>query len=125
VTFAFSQADSIINEYKKYLQPPFISDGQQYKALITNDETAEFKVTFYGGSIYRIVCCKKSPTYKIFFTLYDKERNLLFSSKNYNYPEYWDFKFASTLDCIIELEFDSKIETSGLAMLLIGFKKNQ
>ena len=31
----------------------FISDGQDYRSLLLDDEVAEFSMVLYGGSIYR------------------------------------------------------------------------
>lgn len=118
-----AQADEITALCTKYLVPPFISDGQQYKALLNEDELAEFHATFYGGSTYRIIACSGMSEGNLLFSIYDKERNLLFTNKDYDNSPYWDFKFTSTMDCIIEAELDSKNLTSGFALLMIGFKQ--
>jgi len=118
-----AQADTIINLCTQYLNPPYISDGQQYKALLTGDEIAEFHTTFYGGSTYRIVGCSGLSEGNLVFKVYDKERNLLFNNGDYENSPYWDFKFRSTIDCIIEAELDSKNLSSGFAIMLIGFKQ--
>ncbi|MBI4648370.1 MAG: hypothetical protein HY738_17745 [Bacteroidia bacterium] len=120
---AEAQADTIMRVCEQYLRSPYISDGQQYKALLTGDEIAEFHATFYGGSTYRIVACSGMSEGNLIFSLYDKERNSLFSNKEFENSPYWDFKFSSTIDCIIEAELDSKNLTSGFAILLIGFKQ--
>jgi hypothetical protein len=108
----------------KYIVSPFISDGQQYKALLNGEEIAEFHATFYGGSTYRIVGATGQSEGNLVFSLYDKERNLLFTNRDYENSPYWDFKFTSTIDCIIEAGLDSGNQTaSGFAFLLIGFKQ--
>ncbi len=119
----FAQAEEITAQCEKYLVPPFISDGQQYKALLNEDEIAEFHATFYGGSTYRIIACSGLSEGNLLFSIYDKERNLLFTNKDYENSPYWDFKFTSTIDCLIEAELDSKNLTSGFALLMIGFKQ--
>lgn len=105
------------------LQHPYISDGQQYKSLLNGDEVAEFRATFYGGSTYRIVSNSGKEEGNVIFSIYDKERNLLFSNADYKNSSYWDFKFASTVDCIIEAELNQKKLSSGYVLLLIGFKQ--
>ena len=41
-------ADTIATQCAKHLESQFISDGQQYRALLMNaDETAEFHTTFF------------------------------------------------------------------------------
>ncbi|MBU0765692.1 MAG: hypothetical protein KJ607_12750 [Bacteroidetes bacterium] len=122
-TRAGAQADTLIQICEQHLKFPYVSDGQQYKALLNGEEIAEFHATFYGGSTYRIVGCSGMSEGNLVFSLFDKERNELFTNKNYENSSYWDFKFVSTVDCIIEAELDSKNLNSGFAILLIGFKQ--
>jgi len=119
-----AQSEVTLSLCSKYIQPPYISDGQVYKALITGDEIAEFHVTFYGGTTYRIAIAAGQSEGNVIFSLYDKERRLLFSNKDYNNSTYWDFKFTSTIDCLIEAELDPAARSgSGLINMLIGFKQ--
>ncbi len=117
-----AQLDSIVNFCSTYIKYPYISDGQQYRALLTEGETAEFQMTFYGGAIYRIVAATEPNEKSVIFRLYDKNRNELFSNANYNYSTYWDFKFDSTVECLIEAELP-KGKTSGFVIMFIGFKQ--
>lgn len=126
--FAFSfsaelkaQCDSIASSCAKYFAPSFVSDGQQYRALLLADQNAEFHTTFYGGSSYRIAACSGFKSGNLVFSVFDEERNLLFSSKDFSNAPFWDFKVASTLDVIIEATLDGT--TSGCAVVLIGFKQ--
>jgi hypothetical protein len=118
-----AQSETVMDLCTKYIVPPYISDGQQYKALLNGEEVAEFHATFYGGSTYRVVGCTGTSEGNLKFSIYDKERNMLFSNADFNNTPYWDFKFNSTIDCIIEAELDGKNLTSGFAILLIGFKQ--
>jgi hypothetical protein len=118
-----AQSDTLVKLCTQFLKSPYISDGQQYKALLNGNEIAEFKATFYGGSTYRIAAASGVKLGNIMFSVYDNERNLLFTNKKYQNVPFWDFKFASTVDCIIEAELDSKSLKSGFALMLIGFKQ--
>lgn len=118
-----AQVDEVIRKCTQHIVPPYVSDGQEYKALLNEDETAEFHATFYGGSTYRISSASSLTEGNLVFKVYDKERNLLFSNSNYDYSNFWDFKFVSTVDCIIEAQLDSKTSKSGFVILLIGFKQ--
>lgn len=120
---ASAQADEIMDNCTKHLQPPFISDGQQYKALLNGDETAEFHATFYEGATYRIAGCSGISDGNLIFRVYDSKRNLLFSNSDYENTPYWDFKFNTTIDCIIEAQLDNRDQSSGFAIMLIGFKE--
>ena len=119
--------DTVANACAKHLESQFISDGQQYKALLMNtDETAEFHTTLYGGSIYRIAACSGLSDGNLVFSVYDTERNLLYTNKDYKNAPWWDFKINNTLDCIIEAKLNGEAgASSGRAVILIGFKQQK
>ena len=118
-----AQLDSTINKCKQKMVMPFVTDGQTYTALLNGDEVAEFHSTFYGESTYRIVGYSGTAEGNLIFSIYDRERNLLFSNVDYENAPYWDFEFDHSMDCIIEARLDSKNVTSGFAVLLIGFQQ--
>lgn len=120
----FAQCDTVASLCGKHLTNSFISDGQQYRALLkNNEETAEFHATFYGGTTYRIAACSGLQDGNLVFSVFDSERNLLFTNNEYRNAPYWDFKINSTLDCIIEAKLDASNQGSGCAVVLIGFKQ--
>ena len=86
-------------------------------------EVAEFHVTFYGGSTYRIAACSGLSDGNLIFSVYDKDRNLLFTNSDYSNSSHWDFKINSTVDCIIEAHLNPDQLASGCAVLLIAFKQ--
>ena len=101
----------------------YVSDGQEYKTKLDENNKARFYTTFYGGSRYRIVGCSNIDYTELIITVYDTEKNPLFSNKDFNYIPYWNFEFTSTIDCIIEIEFDKDLAIKDEVMLLIGFKE--
>jgi hypothetical protein len=101
----------------------YVSDGQEYKTKVDENNKARFFTTFYGGSFYRIAACSNVPDSKVTITVFDTEKNPLFCNKEYNYIPYWNFKFTSTIDCIIEFQFDRELVIKEEVMLLIGFKE--
>lgn len=120
---ANAQLDSTIMLCQKHIQLPFISDGQSYTALLNGDEVAEFYATFYGESTYRLATYSGTSEGNIIFSVYDQERNLLFTNDDFENTPYWDFKFDYTMDCIIEARLDAKYLKSGIAVMLIGFQQ--
>jgi hypothetical protein len=123
---ANAQCDSIANKCAaRNMDPSFISDGQQYRALLVNsDETAEFHTTFYSGTTYRIAACSGMTDGNLVFSVYDSQHNLIFSNANYQNAPYWDFKVKSTLDCVIDAQLNPTTNSgSGCAVVLIGFKQ--
>lgn len=120
-----AQCDTIANICYKHIVSTFVSDGQQYRALLLNaEETAEFHTTFFGETTYRIAACSGTSDGNLIFNIYDKDRNLLFSNRNQKNAPWWDFKVKSTLETIIEAQLDVMKNTgSGCAVILIGFKQ--
>ncbi len=122
-SICFAQCDSTASRCEEHLTTEYISDGQQYRSLLLNEEVAEFHATFFGESTYRIAGCSGLSDGNLIFSLYDPEHNLLFSNNDYRNTPYWDFKFTSTIDCTIEAQLESLNQSSGCAVLLIGFKR--
>ncbi|HET6246032.1 MAG: hypothetical protein H0V01_10200 [Bacteroidetes bacterium] len=119
---AWAQCDTIATLCSKHLGGKFISDGQSYRSLLLEKEVAEFHATLFGGTTYRFSACSGLTDGNLIFSVYDKQRNLLFKNSDYKTSSYWDFKINSTIECIIEAELVSG-NTSGCAVLLIGFKQ--
>lgn len=128
------ECDSLVKVCYNYLNADaskgkvFISDGQVYQAFVDVEQSAEFKVTFYGGSTYRICTTAGTKDNYVIFNVYDQERKLLFSNKDFkdkkkDNPPYWDFKIENTLDCYVEAYLDIDKKVSGCLVLLIGFNK--
>lgn len=122
------ECDSLANVCYKHLSDTkngrvFISDGQVYKAFVDAEQSAEFKVTLYGGSLYRIATTAGIKDDYVIFNVYDKERHLLFTNKDYKNKPYWDFKIDNTLDCYIEAYLDIDKKVSGCIVVLLGFQK--
>ncbi|UKN02823.1 hypothetical protein K6119_04740 [Paracrocinitomix mangrovi] len=123
------ECDSLVNVCYTYLAKDskkgkvFISDGQVYQAFVDAEQSAEFKVTLYGGSLYRIATTAGTKDNYVIFNVYDQDRNLLFSNADHDNAPYWDFKVDNTLDCYVEAYLDIDKKVSGCLVLLIGFNK--
>lgn len=122
VKSAKSQVEQLQNICSLYFSPEYISDGQEYFASLKPDQKVEFRTTFYGENTYRIVACTNLKKGDLVFTVFDTEKNLLFTNANYNFSQYWDFKFASSITCIIQVDVKNTKFTPGYVMLLIGYK---
>jgi len=118
-----AQCDSTAAIASKYMNERFVSDGQSYRALIFDDQIAEFTTTLYGNSTYRIIGVAGLETEQIHFSLYDEEDNLLYNNAEYQNSPYWDFEINSTIDCRVEAKLDLVKQKSGCAVLLIGFEQ--
>lgn len=117
--------DTIASICAKHITANYISDGQLYRSLLLNsEEYSEFHTTFFGETTYRIAACSGTSDGNLIFTIYDENRNKLFSNREQRNAPYWDFKVKSTLETIIEAQLDAnKNPGSGCAVILIGFKQ--
>jgi len=122
-TKTFAQAEQLSYICGLYMPPEYILDGQEYFTRIKEDQSVEFHSTFFSETTYRIVACSNLPNATVMFSVYDTEKNLLFTNKNHKYTPYWNFKFKSTVDCIIKVDvISSKQYVPGFVMVQIGFK---
>ncbi len=121
-TSGFSQCDSTASIASQYLGSDFVSDGQVYRALIFDDQEAEFRTTFYGGAKYRIISYAGFEKEQLIFSLLDEEQNVLFTNQDQENSVYWDFEFDSTIEGKLQAKLDLTKQNSGCAVLLIGFE---
>jgi hypothetical protein len=108
---------------EKHITDDFLSDGQHYRALLLTDQVAEFNATLYGGTTYRLSACSGTQDGNLQFSVFDKERNLIFRNVEHSNAPYWDFQLASTMDVVVEAQLDPIAGSSGCAVMLIGFKR--
>lgn len=120
---ANAQCESTVSMCKDNFTNDFISDGQVYRALLYNEQIAEFDISLFGGNTYRISAGSGDSSGNLIFRVYDKEKNLLFSNADFSNAGYWDFVVESTIDCTIEAQLDLNKVDSGCAIMLIGFKE--
>jgi hypothetical protein len=120
---SIAQCDTVANLCYKNITAKYISDGQQYRALLLKGENAEFSATLFGGTTYRKAACSGTTDGQLVFSIYDKQHNLIFTNTEHKNSPYWDFKVTNTLDCTIEAKLLNANLESGCAVLLIGFKQ--
>jgi hypothetical protein len=121
--FAQDAVDNSMENCANLLSPEYVSTGQEFFADLNKNNKATFHTTFYGGSRYRLVACSNIKQHKLILNVYDTEMNLLFSNIEHDYTPYWNLGFTSTVDCIIEIEVESKKQVNKPVKLLIGFKE--
>ena len=117
-----AQCDTIATICTQHFTNEYLSDGQEYRALLLDDQTAEFNLTLYGGSVYRFGACSGLESGNLLFRLYDSQRNEIFSNRNHEIAPFWDFEVENTLEVIVEANLNPQKASSGCAVLLIGFK---
>jgi hypothetical protein len=91
----------------------YLTDGKDYRALLSGNEVVEFVSMFYGGNKYRIAACTDVGG-PLSFTVKDKRGNVLFTNKEYENAPYWDLEFPSTMECSIFVQLAPEtIEMTG------------
>ncbi len=119
---SFAQCDTIANACVKHINNDYISDGQLYRSLLYEDQVAEFRTIFYGGTTYRLAACSGFEDGNLIFSVYDTKRNLLFRNSEFDHSPFWNFDVESTMEVIVEAQLDQSKLNSGCAVLLIGFE---
>ena len=114
---------TIAERCEKHITTQYIPDGQFYRALLQGDEQAEFNLTLFGGTTYRVAACSGETDGALVFNVLDKDNNVLFSNKEQCNAPYWDLAVANTIDVRIEAGLDPSKSGSGCAVMLVGFKK--
>jgi hypothetical protein len=114
---------TIADRCEQHITSEYIPDGQFYRALIQGDEVADFGMTLFGGTTYRLAACSGDSDGVLLFAVYDRERNLLFTNKEHSAAPYWDLVVANTLEVTVEAYLDPARASSGCAVLLAGFRK--
>lgn len=117
-----AQCEDVADMCDGHFGQEFISDGQNYRALLHSDQIAEFELSLFGGNTYRIAACSGTADGNLIFRIYDQEKNLLFTNQDQANAPYWDFVVESTIECTIEAQLDLTRQESGCAVLLIGFR---
>jgi hypothetical protein len=121
--------DSTAKLALKYIVPPFVSDGQTYRALVLSGQTAEFHATFFSGTTYRIAAASGTSQGNLNFSIYSVDpatgdRQPIFISSQHNNAPYWDFKVNTTVEVVIEATLNPMSgKDSGCAVLMIGFRQ--
>ncbi len=124
----FSQdCEQILKNCEKFFldkngKTAFISDGQVYAAFL-DKQKAEYRVTLYGGTTYRIVANAGSNDNYALFTIRDLNGNVLYRNSDHKNAPYWDFKIPKSIPVVIETSLDEDKKFTGCVVMLIGFKK--
>ncbi len=119
-----AQCDTIANYcHKNNFTVDYVSDGQNYRALLFGDQEAEFETTFFGGVTYRVAACTGFSQGNLIFSVKDESNNVLFDSMEQQNAPYWDFEVENTITVKISAKLDALEAPSGCATILIGFKQ--
>jgi hypothetical protein len=105
----------------------YTHDGNYHATVLLEGEEAELYKTFYSDMDYRMVVCNEETIGKVEFSVLDANRNLLYSNKDANNSQVWDFKLQSSQQLKIVLKVKSTGQQgmnppSGCVAIMFGFK---
>lgn len=106
-------------QYAAHMATYMPHDKQKYMVLLNGEETGEFHIVFGGGCRYKISVSSRYNNGSLIFSVYDQEKRILFSNKDYDNIPYWYFEFNGKINCIIEVQLDARKTNSGLTVLQI------
>ncbi|MCK4663794.1 MAG: hypothetical protein KAT68_13060 [Bacteroidales bacterium] len=105
---------------------PFIHDGINNSKVLNSGQKFEVFKVFYKKQDYRIVICSDNNLPPLEFELLDMERNILFSNKEYNLSQLWDFSLDDSMQLIIsvkvpDIKNTEQYNKTGCVALIVGF----
>lgn len=127
ISNVFSQKRFVKNKCLPVLKP-YVYNGQLNSANLAEGDVAELMLTFYAGQDYRLLICSQEVLGNVEFKLFDTNKNLIFSNRDHDYINYWDFTSNTTQQLIVrvkvpKLEDSGEIKQSGYVSILVGFKE--
>lgn len=129
-TNTFAQCKTFTKNDCKPKLSPYIYNGQLNSAVLNEGDIAELMLTFYSNQDYRIVVCAAEELGPVEFKLLDNSGNEIFSNKNHDLIDFWDFHTNSTQQLTVEVmvpesDDEQKLSNSGCVSILVGFLDNQ
>jgi len=121
------QCDQLVSQECIPKLGTFTDIGKKNIAVLLPGDTAEIGVTFFRAHQYRVVVSAQQELGKVSFRLLDdKSGAVLFDSKTYNSPKFWDFNVQATQNVTIQLIVPkvpaTQVAQTGCVALLVGFK---
>lgn len=105
----------------------YVHDGNYHAAVLVEGEEAELYKTFYSDMEYRVAIVGESRLPAIEFKILDTNKNVLYSNKDKDFANTWDFKLQSSqqLKLVVKVSsFNQPGDTpaSGCVAIMFGFK---
>jgi hypothetical protein len=126
-----SEADAQCKAFAKNVCIPelgtYTHDGNYHAAVLVEGEEAELYKTFYSDMDYKVAICGEDKLPDIEFTVFDGNKNLLYSNKEAKYAKTWEFKLQSSQQLKVVIKVNSfnkagESPASGCVAIMFGFK---
>jgi len=108
----------------------YTHDGNYHAAVLVEGEEAELFKTFYSDMDYRLSICGEETIPQVEFTVYDANRNVLYSSREANFVRTWDFRLEASQQLRIVIKVNAasnqgNTPASGCVSIMFGFRIKQ
>jgi hypothetical protein len=105
----------------------YTHDGNYHAAVLVEGEEAELYKTFYSDMEYRVAIVGEDKLPSVEFKVLDANKNVLYTNKDKDFAETWDFKLQSSqqLKLVVKvISFNKPGDTpaSGCVAIMFGFK---
>ncbi len=120
---AHAQENTLQKTCMQFFDQEFFLNEDYNQLSIKGDKKARFHVTFYEHFIHRIAVASSVNKAPLEVTLYDKEDHVLFCNREHDFIPYWDFKVASSVECIVEVQLVEPTDKQIKICLITGYKK--
>lgn len=107
----------------QYFDQEYFLNEDYNQLSIKGDKKARFHITLHEHFVHRIAATSSLNNAPLEITLYDKEDHVLFCNREHNFIPYWDFKVASTIECIVEVQLVEPRDKRVKICLMTGYKK--
>jgi len=108
----------------------YTHDGNYHAAVLVEGEEAELYKTFYSDMDYRVAIVGDENLPPVEFRVLDANKNVLYTNKDKNYANTWDFKLESSQQLKLVIKVTSSGQSagstpaSGCVAIMFGFKLN-
>lgn len=105
----------------------YLHDGNYHAAVLVEGEEAELYKTFYSDLEYRLTICGADGLPPIEFAVYDATGKVLYSNKERDLSNIWDFKLESSQQLKVLVKVTTfgtrdQLPASGCVAIMFGFK---
>ena len=108
----------------------YTHDGNYHAAVLIEGEEAELYKTFYSDMDYRVSIVGDDQLPAIEFRVLDANKNVLYTNKDKDYANTWDFKLQASQQLKLVIKVTSSNQSSGnspangCVAIMFGFKLN-
>jgi hypothetical protein len=118
----WGQCSESLQAAERALGASFIEIPQHIEGSVKPGETLSFEAVWLANNTYRIAT-SQAENQKIEIVIFDEQKNPIFNSSEFNYPQVWDFFVENSQRISCFVRYVSGSNESQCLTVLTGFKK--